>query len=84
MIMRSGSPFTPMQGFEQAVSSCSRGARSARNNMEAIKQATLCTALLVGRQNHGAVQLIAARDHLEEQIGIACVIGQVSDLVDER
>jgi hypothetical protein len=29
----------------------------------------------VGRQNQGEVQLIAARDDLEELIGIVCVMG---------
>ena len=32
---------------------------------------------LVGRQDHGAVELITACNHLEEQIGITCVVRQV-------
>ena len=38
----------------------------------------------VGRQDHRTMQLIAARDHLEEQIGVTRVVGEVSDLVDLR
>jgi hypothetical protein len=40
--------------------------------------------VIVGRRGHETLQLIAASDHLEEQIDIACAIGQVPDLDDPK
>jgi len=37
---------------------------------------------LVGAEEDGALQLVAAGDDLEQQIGIAGVVGQIADLVD--
>ena len=36
----------------------------------------------VGGEENGALLLVAAGDHLEEQIGVACVVGEIADLVD--
>ena len=38
----------------------------------------------IGRQDHGAMELITARDHLEEQISVTRVVGQVPHLVRLR
>ena len=38
----------------------------------------------VGRQDDRTMQLITTRNHLEEQIGVTRVVGEVSDLVDLR
>lgn len=39
---------------------------------------------LVGREQHRAAQLVAAGDDFEEQIGVARVIGEVSNLVNRE
>ena len=38
---------------------------------------------LVGRE-HGGTLLIAARDELEQQIGVTSIVGQVTDLIDAQ
>ena len=34
------------------------------------------------RGQHGGSLLVAPRDHLEQQIRVACVVGEISDLID--
>src|SRR5450631_120282 len=38
----------------------------------------------VGGQGNGTLLLITAGDHLEEQIGIVCVVGEIADLVNGK
>ena len=36
----------------------------------------------VGRQDNGTLLLITTGDHLEEQIGVVCVVGEIADFVN--
>src|SRR5215471_17385547 len=48
-----------------------------------IKPLMRCTALTVGG-DEGARVLVAARDELEKQVGVAVGVGEVADLIDDE
>jgi hypothetical protein len=81
MIMLTEPTLEPMEAVD-AIEACTAFRDfSAHNNTEAIKQITRRGALFVGGKHQRAAQLVTARDHLEQQVSVARVIGQISNFI---